>query len=167
MSPTFNSVVVSLGEVPFEDVTGIDETRRPVVLVVDDDRLVADTLTLIFKRAGFRALTAYDAKEALEIAESVQPDILVSDVDMPLTSGVDLAMTLMETLPECRVLLFSGHATLADLASAHAAGYDFPLLIKPVHPAEMLKNVAKCLGRAPSVAAQRIRAAMPMALQSA
>ena len=62
--------------------------------------------------------------------------------------GVDLAMTLIKRIPECRVLLFSGHATLADLSGAREAGHDFPLLHKPVHPAELLKKVSKCLGDA-------------------
>jgi DNA-binding NtrC family response regulator len=124
--------------------------KEPIVLVVDDEHLVADTLGIIFKRAGFCTLTAYDAQGALEIAAAIAPDILVSDVDMPGMNGVDLAMTLLKLLPECRVLLFSGHATFADLAKARAAGHDFPLLPKPVHPAVMLENVSSCLGRKPA-----------------
>jgi DNA-binding response OmpR family regulator len=156
MSPTLNSIVVSLSEVPYETVAENEEVRDPIVLVVDDDRLVADTLTLIFNRAGFCALTAYDAREALDIASAVHPDILVSDVDMPRMTGVELAMALLERIPECRILLFSGHATLADLAGARAAGHDFPLLTKPVHPAEMLRNVKYCLGSGRAEARRRM-----------
>lgn len=156
MAPSFNSVVIPISEVPNEDSSAAAEAREPIVLVVDDDRLVADTLTIIFNRAGFCALTAYDAAEALDIARAIQPDILVSDVDMPRMTGVELAMTLLQIIPECRILLFSGHATLADLAIARAAGHDFPLLTKPVHPAEMLKNVKKCLGSGPAVARRQM-----------
>jgi len=148
MSPSLKSVVVPLSEVPCEEATQVDRERDPIVLIVDDDHLVADTLSIIFQRAGFCALKAYDGKGALAIANSIQPDILVSDVDMPGMSGVELAMVLLQIIPECRVLLFSGHATLADLALARAAGHDFPLLSKPVHPAEMLKTVWKCLNTA-------------------
>jgi DNA-binding response OmpR family regulator len=146
MSPSFKSIVVPLSEVPLGELAA-EEVREPIVLVVDDEHLVADTLTIIFQRAGYCVLTAYDALEALEISSGIQPDILVSDVDMPKMNGVDLALTLLKRLPQCRVLLFSGHATVADLASAREAGHDFPLLPKPVHPAEMLRNVSKCLGR--------------------
>jgi DNA-binding response OmpR family regulator len=156
MAPAFNSVVVPISEVPHEEIASAVESRDPIVLVVDDDRLVADTLTIIFNRAGFCALTAYDAAEALNIARAIQPDILVSDVDMPRMTGVELAMTLLQIIPECRILLFSGHATLADLAIARSAGHDFPLLTKPVHPAEMLKNVKKCLGSGPAVARRQM-----------
>jgi DNA-binding NtrC family response regulator len=148
MSPALNSKVVPLSEVPVElDELELEneEAREPVVLIVDDERMVADTLALIFKRAGLCALTAYDAKGALEVASAIVPDLLVSDVDMPGMNGVDLALTMLERIPSCRVLLFSGHATHADLAPAVAEGHDFPLLPKPVHPAVMLDNVAKCL----------------------
>ncbi len=149
MSPSFNSTVVPLSEVPTEvpeDVSGNDEIRKPIVLIVDDERLVADTLSLIFKRAGLCTLTAYDAEGALELASLVPPDLLVSDVDMPGMNGVTLALTMLKRFPSCRVLLFSGHASLADLAEARAAGHDFPLLPKPVHPAVMLASVRQCLG---------------------
>ena len=148
MSPSLNSKVVPLSEVPVElneDELENEEVREPVVLVVDDEHMVADTLALIFKRAGLCTLTAYDAKGALEVASAIAPDLLVSDVDMPGMNGVDLALTMLERVPSCRVLLFSGHATHADLAPAMAEGYDFPLLPKPVHPSVMLENVARCL----------------------
>jgi DNA-binding response OmpR family regulator len=164
MSPSLNSVVVSLSEVPYDDAVATD-AREPIVLVVDDDRLVADTLTIIFDRAGYCALTAYDAKGALEITRSIRPDILVSDVDMPLMSGVDLAMALQKALPACQVLLFSGHATLADLARARDAGHDFPLLTKPVHPVELLKSVRKCLGGVAPPARSRANGAISRVLQ--
>jgi hypothetical protein len=45
-------------------------------------------------------------------------------------------------------VLFSGHATLQDLAPAREAGYDLTLLSKPLHPAEMLKHVSKSLRNA-------------------
>lgn len=120
--------------------------RAPVVLVVDDERLVADTLSLIFQRAGFITHTAYSAAEALRLASLHAPDILLSDVDMPGTGGVDLAMTLLERYPRCEVLLFSGHASVSDLARAQAAGFEFPLLPKPVHPQVLLESVSKRLG---------------------
>jgi len=167
MAPAFNSVVVSLSEVPREDVPVVNTVRGKIVLVVDDEHLVADTLGIIFKRAGFCTLTAYDAKGALEIATAIAPDILVSDVDMPGMNGVDLAMTLLKLLPECRVLLFSGHASFADLEAAREAGHDFPLLPKPVHPAVMLENVSTCLGRKPAKIRMAEVVAMPRVLRTA
>jgi len=167
MSPSLKSVVVPISEVPIEERVDFGGSKESIVLVVDDERLVADTLGIIFKRAGFCTLTAYDAVSALEIAAAIAPDILVSDVDMPGMNGVDLAMTLIKRLPECQVLLFSGHATFADLSGAREAGHDFPLLPKPVHPAVMLENVSTCLGRKPAKARMAEVVTMPRVLQTA
>lgn len=145
MKMPFKTQIVPLSEVPAEEEFDVP-ADSPTVLVVDDEHLVADTLSLIFKRAGFAAKIAYNAEDALEIAKLNPPDILISDVDMPNVSGVDLALDLLKICPTCAVLLFSGHATAADLAKATEAGYDFPLLPKPVHPQVMLDSVSRRLG---------------------
>jgi CheY-like chemotaxis protein len=118
----------------------------PVVLVVDDERIVADTLAMILGKAGFCAMKAYGAEEALALARFTPPTLLLTDVQMPGMSGVELALEVIRDWPECQVLLFSGHATPRDLAVAKAAGYNFPLLSKPLHPAELLDEISARLG---------------------
>ena len=86
MSPSLNSEVVSLEEVPREDATGFQddhELRKPIILIVDDEPLVADTLSAILSREGFTTMTAYDGITALELASEVTPHLLISDVAMP------------------------------------------------------------------------------------
>jgi DNA-binding NtrC family response regulator len=145
MSPSLNSVIVSLDEVPHEDVVSEQQDLQPIVLIVDDEPLVADTLAVILARAGFVTMTAYDGPTALGMARSAAPHLLISDVAMPEMNGVELALAMLEAIPACKVLLFSGHATSADLVSALDAGHDFRLLAKPVHPTEMLKHVSRTL----------------------
>jgi DNA-binding NtrC family response regulator len=144
VAPSFNSVVVPIAEVPREDIAG-ETPARPFVLVVDDEPMVADTLAAILLRAGFDTVPTYSARAALELTRGVQPAFLISDVHMPGMNGIELAMVMAEQFPTCKVLLFSGHATVADLADARAAGYDFPLLAKPVHPAEIVRHLSKQL----------------------
>jgi DNA-binding NtrC family response regulator len=116
--------------------------HRPVILVVDDERVIADTLSLILTSHGFAVMTAYDGRSALEIATTVLPDLLISDVVMPDLNGIELALAIMAAVPDCETILFSGQASLADfLAPARAAGYDFTLLSKPIHPSAMLALV--------------------------
>jgi len=100
---------------------------------------------VIFTRAGFSVLTAYDGLAALELVRCVKPELLISDVAMPDMNGVELALAVVKVAPACKVLLFSGHATSADLIRALDAGHDFPLLTKPVHPTELLRQVSKSL----------------------
>jgi len=144
MSPSLNSEVVSLDEVPFED-SILNTTYRATILVVDDEPLVADTLSAILARAGFKTHTAYDGATALQLANKFTPHLLITDVAMPEMNGVELALTLVDEQPACKVLLFSGHATSADLVNALDAGHEFRLLSKPIHPTEMLKHVTKTL----------------------
>ncbi len=143
MSPACGSKVVPMNEVPVEDATGMGD--RPRLLVVDDEPLVADTLAMILARAGYQVLRAYDARTALEIASVQAPDLLISDVAMPEMNGVELAMGIVAMVPKCKVVLFSGHATSADLLRACDAGHEFQLLAKPVHPSQVLGQVAKSL----------------------
>jgi len=125
----------------------VDETScRSVVMIVDDEQLIADTLTAIFKKNGYTVLTAYDGESALETAKVIPPELLITDVVMPQMSGIDLAIAIKDASPQCKILLFSGQAATVDLLSeARDRGYDFSTLQKPVHPTEMLARAAECL----------------------
>ena len=105
------------------------------VLVVDDVRIIADTLALILTQSGFESSVAYSGEDALQSAFETKPDILITDVLMGKLSGIDLAKFFHDRLPECRVILFSGQiATEGLLQSAKVEGYEFEALPKPVSP---------------------------------
>jgi DNA-binding response OmpR family regulator len=126
---------------------------RPVVLVVDDESAIADTVTEILSRSGYAAMTAYDGNEALETALVTPPEMLVTDVMLPGMSGIELAIKVKRIFPECKILLFSGQASTMDLlANARNAGHHFSLLSKPVHPEELLARVAASLKHETAVA---------------
>src|SRR5580700_10876837 len=65
------------------------EKRR--VLIVDDDRSVADTLSVVFSYNGYLARAVYSAEEALAIAPDWRPDLAVLDVELPGMDGIVLA----------------------------------------------------------------------------
>jgi DNA-binding NtrC family response regulator len=120
--------------------------HRPRVLVVDDEAVIADTLAEILSLSGFPAIAAYDGNGALGAALLQPPEMLITDVALPGMNGIDLAITVKRVYPDCKILLFSGHASTADLlASARQAGYRFTLLTKPVAPQEILAAVARNL----------------------
>jgi CheY-like chemotaxis protein len=143
LGPKFE--VIPIKEAPTNDCSLFPEQHRPVILVVDDEHVIADTLTAVLRRSGFAAFAAYDGLSALELAAVIPPQLLIADIAMPRMNGVQLAMTLVNTIADCKVLLFSGHASHIDLLEASKAGFDFPLLTKPVHPALMLAHVAESL----------------------
>ena len=144
MCPTCGSEVVPIYEVPVGDAAE-KVADRPMVMVVDDEPLVADTLAMILTRAGYHAVRAYDPRSALEIASVQPPDLLISDVAMPVMNGVELAVAVVSMVPDCKVVLFSGHARSLDLVRAYDQGHDFPLMSKPMHPTEVLAQVSKSL----------------------
>ncbi len=137
---------VPIAQVPAED-SSLDQTKhRPVVLVVDDEQVIADTLSTILSLNGYAPMTAYDGATALDLASLVPPQMLISDVVTPGMTGIDLAIKVRQDTPDCEVLLFSGQAQTIDLLEpARLAGHVFALLSKPVPPAILLQRIADCL----------------------
>ena len=119
-----------------------DNSYKPRVLIVDDERNIADTLAMVFKLKGHEAIAAYSAESAVELIETFEPDIVLSDVIMGRMPGVDLAIYLSRARSECKVVLFSGQTATADLlAEASRKGHDFRLLAKPIHPERLIEEV--------------------------
>lgn len=124
--------------------TGIGAGRS--ILIVDDERNIADTLCLIFSRHGYSTRVAYSAEQAIEIIAEWQPDLAILDVMLPRMNGIDLAIVLKQNYPCCHLLLFSGHHSTQDLLEeASKKGHVFDILAKPIHPASMLDTVSDML----------------------
>jgi DNA-binding response OmpR family regulator len=116
--------------------------KSPTVFVVDDDHLVASTMTIILQHEGYDARFFVSPLKALEAARTVLPDLAIVDVMMPELSGIDLAVRLREECPACKVLLFSGRTETADLLDdARLRGHEFPVVAKPIHPTRLLAMI--------------------------
>src|SRR5438876_9511311 len=110
------------------------KNAKPKVLVVDDERVIADTLAIILNQSGYDASAVYTGTAAVERARSVRPDLVISDVIMPDMNGIDAAIKIRSLLPNCKILLFSGLvATAVLLESARIQGHEFEILAKLVH----------------------------------
>ena len=119
-----------------------DTKARPKVLVVDDERVIADTLAMILNQSGFETRAVYSGEKAVEVASDFKPDMLICDVIMTGMNGIDAALSIRELLPRVKILLFSGQAATADLLeNARAQGYEFEILAKPVHPQDLLNRL--------------------------
>ena len=112
------------------------------MFVVDDEEVIARTLTTILQLEGFNASCFTDPEDALRAALLQMPDLLISDVVMPQFSGIELAIRIRELCPDCKVLLFSGQAATVDLLhDARESGHDFHVLAKPIHPRDLISRV--------------------------
>lgn len=115
-----------------------DRRGRPTILVVDDQKLIADTTAEVLNRCGFCTERAYNGDSALYIALQLRPDYLLTDIMMPGMNGVDLAIAIQNRLPRTLIVLFSGQAGITDiLRQARDDGYEFNLLAKPIHPEKL------------------------------
>jgi CheY-like chemotaxis protein len=120
----------------------VKEGKSLRVLIVDDEEIIADSLAHILKDKGFAATAVYNGEQALELATTVAPDVLLSDVVMPGISGVELALRLIGLLPSCRVVLYSSIAVVTNLLKAPGAtNYPFTLLAKPIHPDDLISHL--------------------------
>jgi len=119
---------------------------KPTVLVVDDEHVIADTLAIILNQNGFEALPIYTGKDAIDRARKLRPNLLISDVIFKNESitGIDVAIKVRQSVPGCKILLFSGQAATADLLeTARAQGHEFEILAKPVHPQDLLAKLGQ------------------------
>lgn len=119
-----------------------DSGYKPRILIVDDERNIADTLAMVFQIKGHEAIAAYSAESAVDAIEKFEPDVVLSDVIMGKMTGVDLAIYLSKARPDCKVILFSGQTTTSSLlAEANRKGHEFRLLAKPIHPEALIEEV--------------------------
>jgi CheY-like chemotaxis protein len=120
-----------------------NQVRRTLqVFVVDDENVICTTLAMILRKMGIDAVAFERPLDALAAAKLQAPDLLLSDVAMPIMTGIELAIQLKTYCPDCKVLLFSGQASTADwLNVAKADGHSFEILTKPVHPTELLAKI--------------------------
>jgi CheY-like chemotaxis protein len=114
--------VVPIKEIPVPDAADAASSLRPMVLVVDDEPAIADELTESLARSGYAAIAAYDAETALETALLMPPDLAVIDARLSGLSGIDLATSLRDTLPDCKIVMYAEYTADSEvLASVNAA----------------------------------------------
>jgi CheY-like chemotaxis protein len=120
------------------------------ILVVDDERLVADTLGLIFRKHGFEAKVTYSADAALRCARTFSPDLLLCDISMPHRSGLELMADFNRELPDCRVLVLTGYYSNLVRIREQSGKLRRPtrVLTKPCHPTDLLREAGQVLATA-------------------
>lgn len=111
------------------------------VVVVDDERAIADKFCLQLRDLGYEAYSAYDGESALMLCRSQQPGAVISDLCMPGINGFELAIVLKEQLPDCKVVLLSHSCSPAIIDQARRSGYDFDLFEKTIEPRELAATI--------------------------
>ncbi len=119
------------------------------IVVVDDDVAVRTLLVMVLQRRGYQVRPTADPREALQwFADGFRPDLLITDVRMPIMSGTAFARAAKEIDPGLPIILMSGDAAPALAEQERIAGSTFEQ--KPVSPAALLRAVRARLDEAPA-----------------
>jgi len=110
------------------------------VLVVDDDELFLAAFHVAVRGERWSVLTARDATTARRLADRERPDRAVVDLRLGDTSGIEVIRDLKQRLPDLRIALLSGYASVAHAVDAVKAGAD-AVILKPVAPREVLQRL--------------------------
>ncbi|RFM28623.1 sigma-54-dependent transcriptional regulator [Deminuibacter soli] len=129
----------------------------PRILVVDDDRDLCLLLHRFLTKKGFEVTEAFSAKKALEILDSVKPDLVLSDFRLEDTDGLSLLNSIKEKYPAMPVIIITGYSDIKTAVEIIKMGaYDY--VTKPLFPEEILVTIKNALehGNHPVQVAQHV-----------
>jgi DNA-binding NtrC family response regulator len=114
------------------------------ILLVDDDASLRRVLAHHLTEAGYQVLTAADGKEGLRVFTEQQVDLVITDIQMPELSGLEMMRRISVMSPDVMVLVITAHGSIETAVEAMKLGaYDY--ITKPFNREELLLTVAKGL----------------------
>jgi DNA-binding response OmpR family regulator len=130
------------------------DRQTPLVLVADDEEDIRALVAFRLQRAGYDVITAADGEEALTLATTRLPDVVVLDMMMPKATGLEVTRSLrgQDTTKDIPVILLTARAQEADVASGFEAGAD-DYVKKPFSPKDLQLRVQAMLERQPAASA--------------
>lgn len=126
----------------FENMKGRDKAPMQRVLVVDDERDIADVMKRLLEISGYPVTVAHSVKEALEAIERELPSVVVSDVNMPNGDGYELCREIRKRYVSqiVPIILVTGRDPMGERIKGLEAGAD-DFLAKPINKSELLARM--------------------------
>lgn len=113
------------------------------ILVVDDDEDLRSCIREFLRRRDYDVDVAANGLEAVRQLEHIEPDLVISDIQMPLMNGVELLRTIRERFPDVPVILMTGNTTFNTAIEAlRCRAYHY--LKKPIRMSELQACVERC-----------------------
>jgi len=121
-------------------------TEKKKVLIVDDERDIVETLKFVIESEGIECLTAYDGEEALNLAKSEMPDLIVLDVMLPKINGYKICRLLKfdSKYKDIPILMITARSQEEDKAIGEETGAD-EYITKPFDINEVVKKIKNYL----------------------
>jgi len=119
------------------------------ILLIDDDELLRAAIGDLLESNGYIVATASAGDAGLEMFRTARPDLVITDLSMPETNGIEIVRALSEEKPRPRIIVISGGGerldSLSSLRRAQSLGAD-RILEKPFRAAALLKTIDAVLG---------------------
>jgi PAS domain S-box-containing protein len=115
------------------------------ILVVDDNRDAAQSLSMLLKASGHETAIAYSGQRALELAANFHPQVALLDIGLPGMNGLELGEQLRQSHPGIFLVAVSGYGQADDRARTKAAGFD-EHFVKPVRLDDLLRALVGRVG---------------------
>ena len=116
----------------------------PVVLIIEDEKILGDSIALYLERHGYAPTVARSGQEGLRLAEEATPDVAVVDIRLPGMDGLEVLGRMREVCPGTEVVMMTAHASVASAVEAMKRGA-FDYLTKPLDLEELRVVVDKAL----------------------
>ncbi|MDQ7247755.1 response regulator [Dongia sedimenti] len=128
--------------------TDAGQDRRPLVLIIDDDPAMRDSLAAVIEAFGFRTHTAVNGLEGLEAVATVAPAAIITDIHMPDMDGLELLTALRNASTGIPVIAISGGVAKGfDFLSAARKMGAVAAFQKPLPVFEMIDTISRLMTR--------------------
>lgn len=117
----------------------------PLILIADDDPVVHESLGLYLESEGYEHQSAYDGQQALDMIESLHPDMMVLDLMMPKVTGIDVCRTVRQTSSLPIIMLTAKGEEIDRILGLELGADDY--IVKPFSPREVLARIKAVLRR--------------------
>ena len=128
------------------------------ILLLEDEGVVTRLLRFILQARGYAILEATSARQALEVClvSNNECDLIITDINLPMTSGIEVALQLRARMPRLKIILTSGlpvgyHTDQHSALFSELPSDSVEFLQKPFIPADVLRMVDSLMGLGPNV----------------
>jgi CheY-like chemotaxis protein len=124
-------------------------TGHPRILVVEDEEGLANNLADLLGLEGYHVATAPDGLAGLRRHLTFRPELVITDILMPIMDGVEMVRTLRQRDPEIKVIFISGFfgtRSIQNQLMQELEHFGYPSLAKPFRPSQLLELVRRGLG---------------------
>ena len=110
--------------------------RARRILIVEDDDSLRQVMQIQLNRDGYETTSVPDVNQALGLLEKIPKDLIITDLNLPGRSGIDLLKKVHGEYPETAVIVMTAFGTIETAVEAMKSGA-FDFIVKPIHPAEL------------------------------